>query len=93
MRRDERLRLILVRALITEPNRKSAGEVLEHWDAMTAALTKIKEQQPKTLEKLRRRGVIFKEIGADPLNWEHVAFSIYTDLCRVDQIAGQGLAS
>lgn len=52
-----------------------------------AALEAIAEIQPATLDKLRRHGVVFDDIGADPTNWQHVAFTIYTDLCQADSIA------
>ena len=34
MKRDARLRQILVRALIVEPDRKAAGEILDEWDKL-----------------------------------------------------------
>ena len=56
------------------------------------ALERISEQQPRCLEVLRRNGVVFDgPLGNDPKNWQHVAFSIYTDLCEVDAIAQQAL--
>ncbi len=61
--------------------------------AATEALDRIAEQQPKTLENLRSHGVVFDEIGADPTNWQHVAFTIYTDLCEIDMIARNALAA
>jgi len=56
------------------------------------ALEEIAAKQPETLETLRKHGVVFRDIGADPQNWQHVAFSIYTDLCEVDTIARIALA-
>lgn len=61
--------------------------------AAREALARIAEQQPRTLEKLRAHGVVFDgPLGADPKNFQHVAFSIYTDLCEVDSIARTALA-
>lgn len=34
MTRDQRLRVALIRALITEPDRKLAGEILDRWDEL-----------------------------------------------------------
>jgi phosphopentomutase len=51
------------------------------------ALELIAEQQPRALDKLRAHGIVFADIGNDPSNWQHVAFSLYTDLCEVDAIA------
>lgn len=56
------------------------------------ALEVIAARQPATLDKLRSHGVVFTDIGADPSNWQHVAFSLYTDLCEVDAYARAALA-
>jgi hypothetical protein len=55
------------------------------------ALAKIRQQQPKTLAMIRNEGFIFESIGNERGNWQHLAFSIYTDLCEVDMIARQVL--
>lgn len=55
------------------------------------ALERIAEQQPKTLEMIRHNGFIFTDIGNEPGNWQHLAFSIYTDLCEIDAIARTAL--
>jgi len=56
------------------------------------ALEEVAEAQPATLENLRSNGVVFDgPLGNDPKNWQHVAFSIYTDLCEVDSIARAAL--
>lgn len=56
------------------------------------ALEQIAEQQPKTLDWLRAHGIIFEgPLGTRIGNWEHVAFSIYTDLCETDSIARAAL--
>ena len=63
--------------------------VREPW---IAALERIAEQQGKTLAMIERNGFVFDDIGAEPGNWQHLAFSIYTDLCEVDSIARSALA-
>ncbi len=76
-------------------------QLLAERDRLTArvqeletTLREIAEAQPKTLETLRRNGVVFDgPLGNDPKNWQHVAFSIYADLCEVDSIARAVLAS
>jgi len=60
--------------------------------ALEAVLEKIAAQQPKVLEVLRSHGIVFRELGHDPTNFEHVAFSIYTYLCEVDCWAREALA-
>lgn len=56
------------------------------------ALERIAEQQQKTLAMIERNGFVFDSIGRDPGNWQHLAFSIYTDLCEIDMIARTALA-
>lgn len=56
-----------------------------------SALEMIGAKQQETLETLRSNGVVFDAIGNDPTNWQHVAFTIYTDLCEMDTWAHQAL--
>lgn len=55
------------------------------------ALEKVSEQQPVTLRMIEHNGFVFDSIGNEPGNWQHLAFSIYTDLCEVDTIARAAL--
>jgi hypothetical protein len=48
------------------------------------ALERIAEQQQKML-------AMIDSIGKEPGNWQHLAFTIYTDLCEVDSIARSAL--
>jgi ribosomal protein S27AE len=73
--------------------REERDAALARAAALGEALERIAEQQQQTLAKLRKHGIVFEAIGADPSNWQHVAFSIYTDLCQVDTIARTALAS
>ena len=58
---------------------------------LETALREIADQQPKTLEMIRANGFVFDSIGAEPGNWQHLAFTIYTDLCEVDTLARAAL--
>ena len=58
---------------------------------LVVALEKIAAQQPKTLAMIERNGFVFDSIGAEPGNWQHLAFSIYIDLCEIDVIARSAL--
>lgn len=58
---------------------------------LIAALERIAEQQQKTLAMIQANGFVFEDIGNEPGNWQHLAFSIYTDLCEVDLIARTAL--
>jgi hypothetical protein len=71
----------------------AARNALPQLLAIAEAVALIAEQQQKTLSVLRQHGIVFDDIGADPGNWQHVAFTIYTDLCEVDTIARQALAA
>jgi hypothetical protein len=55
------------------------------------AMQQIAAQQPKTLATIERNGFVFDDIGTERGNWQHLAFSIYTDLCEVDTIARAAL--
>jgi hypothetical protein len=57
-----------------------------------AALNQIANQQPATLARLEREGVVFDKAPRLPADdWQQIAFWIYTDLCEVDTIARQAL--
>ena len=58
---------------------------------LEGALRGIAEQQPKTLAMIERNGFVFDSIGHEPGNWQHLAFTIYTDLCEVDTWARNAL--
>ena len=60
--------------------------VAEH-ERLREGVRKIAGQQPITLEMIRHNGFVFDDIGREPGNWKHLAFSIYVDLCEVDTIA------
>jgi hypothetical protein len=64
----------------------------DDWLAQDEALTRISEQQPKTLAMIRANGFVFDDIGREPGNWQHLAFTIYTDLCEIDSLARAALA-
>jgi arylsulfatase A-like enzyme len=57
------------------------------------ALERIAEQQQKTLAVIKDNGFVFDSIGNEPRNWQHLAFTIYNDLCEVDMIARAALVS
>ena len=59
---------------------------------MEAGLRLIADQQTKTINWIQANGIVFDgPLGTDPSNWEHVAFSIYNDLCQVDCWAHEAL--
>ena len=55
------------------------------------ALERIKQVQPKTLAMIRRSGFSFVNLGAEPGNWEHLAFTLYSTICEIDSIVSDAL--
>lgn len=63
-------------------------------EALAQALEQIAAQQQKTVGWMRANGIVFDgPLGTDPKNWQHVAFSVYTNLCEVDDLARAALAA
>ena len=56
------------------------------------ALEVIATKHAEALATIQRNGFVFNHIGAEPGNWQHLAFSLYSDLCEVDAIARAALA-
>lgn len=59
---------------------------------MRAALEEIATKQPEALKIIEQEGFVFTDIGHEPGNWQHLAFTLYTQLCEVDSIARAALA-
>ena len=59
-------------------------------EAERHALKKMLRQQ-ETLQMIERNGFVFDDIGAEPGNWQHLAFTLYTEICDMDEIARQAL--
>lgn len=49
--------------------------------------------QEKQLATYRSHGIVFKDIGNDPTNWQHVAFSVYSDLCELASLLDGSLTA
>lgn len=65
----------------------------EQLSILKCAMIAVARQQPRTIGWLREHGVVFAgPLGTDPTNFEHVAFSLYTDICQIDSIARNALA-
>ena len=59
---------------------------------LVGALEKIAEFQQKALKVIESNGFVFESIGNEKGNWQHLAFTLYTELCEVDVIARAALA-
>ena len=83
------------------------ADALEAAEARLAALTEALEvalrKKPEALERLRRYGYVFerapsvavKDLASvsDGERWEHLAFSLYSDIVEVSSTAEQALAT
>ena len=59
---------------------------------LRTALEEIEAKQPAAIETLREHGIVFTAIGNDPKNWQHVAFTFYTDVAELSDTARRALA-
>ena len=81
--------LAIIKALVAERDAWKV-EALHHNAEeirLREALEAVAAQQPKTLAMIEHNGFVFDSIGKEPGNWQHLAFSVYTDLCEVDTVA------
>lgn len=66
---------------------RASGNLESYITDLEEALRRISGVQPRVLAMLRREGFVFET----PLNksegWEKLAFTLYTTICEVDQIA------
>jgi hypothetical protein len=63
----------------------------EEIDRLRTALEQIAPMQQNALRMIERNGFVFEDIGNEPGNWQHLAFTLYTELCEVDSIVGAAL--
>jgi hypothetical protein len=56
-----------------------------------AALGEIAEQQPEVLAIIEKHGFVFDNIGCEPGNWQHLAFTLYSHICEIDLTARSAL--
>lgn len=55
-------------------------------------LEAIAAKQPEVMAMLRREGFVFDDLGHEPGNWQHLAFTLYTVICEIDVLARQAIA-
>jgi len=70
-------------------------EALSSMDAelteRTEALAGIATKQSEALALIEQNGFIFMDIGNEPGNWQHLAFTLYSMLCEIDVEARNAL--
>lgn len=45
----------------------------------------------ESLDVIKNNGFVFDDLGREPGNWQHLAFTLYTNLCEVESIAKAAL--
>ena len=58
---------------------------------LEAALREIAEKQQQALGIIESNGFVFDAIGKEPGNWQHLAFTLYTEICEIDVWARNAL--
>ena len=71
---------------------RTKGEsLLEQLEVSQDALRRIATLQDNALHYIEANGFVFDDIGKEPGNWKHLAFSLYTDLCEADTLSHAAL--
>lgn len=65
--------------------------LFEQKEATDAALGKIALMQSGALAIIRDNGFVFEDIGREPGNWQHLAFTLYNLICEIDVEARHAL--
>ncbi len=81
---------------LREQKRSRGGMELEARLAKVPALVeankKNEARQREALALCEQHGFVFDDIGAEPGNWQHLAFTFYTMLCEVQSESADALA-
>jgi hypothetical protein len=59
--------------------------------ASKKTLEGIAEKQQNALRIIRENGFVFESLGKEPGNWQHLAFTLYTEICEIDTWARNAL--
>lgn len=54
-------------------------------------LRAIARKQQEVLAVIESNGFVFDDIGSEPGNWKHLAFTLYTEICEIDTWAHNAL--
>ena len=60
-------------------------------DDLVLALEEIAAKQQLILKIIESNGFVFTDLGKEPGNWRHLAFTLYTQICEIDSIARSAL--
>jgi hypothetical protein len=65
--------------------------LVERANVWENALRFCAAKQPEAIEMIRSNGFVFRDLGNEPGNWQHLAFTLYNDLCHIETVARQAL--
>jgi hypothetical protein len=86
--------LLAVVDRLKDKERSLEEELKWNWresSTLRHALDKVMDAQPAALRMIRENGFVFDDIGREPGNWKHLAFSLYTDICELSTLAHHAL--
>jgi hypothetical protein len=58
---------------------------------MREALEQVAALQGEALKLIRNNGFVFTDIGTERGNWQHLAFTLYCEICEIDVVARNAL--
>jgi len=63
----------------------------ESCSQLEGALEKVAALQGQAMKVIRDNGFIFDDIGTEKGNWQHLAFTLYCEICEIDTVARNAL--
>jgi hypothetical protein len=79
---------------VCDEGRAALSRIKAENERLREALERIEQVQPEALGYIRHHGFKWEglgSIGVEPGNWQHLAFSLYSDLSRCSSIALRAL--
>jgi hypothetical protein len=55
------------------------------------ALEKVAALQGEARKLIENNGFVFTDIGTERGNWQHLAFTLYCEICEIDTVARNAL--
>ena len=83
----DRLDVCVETTILSQEERHLLCEIAERLRENEQDAEKIAGFQPKALAIIEGNGFVFEDIGREPGNWQHLAFTLYTEICEIETIA------
>ena len=80
---EEAITCLRDRLTSPSPYRDALHVLVSERERLLAAVKLAEGKQREALAICRRHGFVFKDIGNEPGNWQHLAFTFYTLLCEI----------